>query len=254
MRLFILLFLLNVLVFTGCEKTVGGGDDDTNEIPIPFVSPDDSATVPTNRLSEAEWSTRHSQKSTNPVYNQKIIFIGDSITQQWETSGRGLTQWNELNVKYDNKLTNLGFSADQTQHVIWRLQNGEFPEGINPEYVVLMIGTNNANQWHMPQSIAAGIGEIVRIINRASPKTKILLFSIFPRGSGNMDARTIINNRTNDIIINYDGYLNIQYVDITGSYLNPDGNLKTELFTDNLHLNSAGYEVWKNKLIEIIGG
>ena len=124
---------------------------------------------------------------------------------------------------------------------------------MNPEYVVLIIGTNNSNALNPPVDIAAGIGEIVKIINRNSPQTKILLFSLLPRGTGNDNLNTMINNQTNAIIANYNGYLNVRYVDISGSYLNPDESLKTELFTDNLHLSTTGYAIWKNKVIEIIG-
>jgi lysophospholipase L1-like esterase len=215
-----------------------------NEIPIPIVFPDDAAIVPVGR-SEQWWMDRHNAR-TNVIQNQKIILIGDSITHSWE----GTDAWIALNQKYNNKITNLGFSGDQTQHVIWRLENGEFPIGINPEYVVIMIGTNNR---HEPKSIAAWIGKIIKTISTNSPATKILLLSILPRGSGNNDENTIRNNSVNEIIINYGGgYLRVKYLNIGQYYVNNNGTLKEELFTDRLHLTSAGYNLWKEKLIEII--
>ena len=37
----------------------------------------------------------------------------------------------------------LAISGDQTQHLLWRLQNGEWPSSIPTATVVVMIGTNN---------------------------------------------------------------------------------------------------------------
>lgn len=218
---------------------------------IPAVWRGEPAVMPEDRLGEGWWKERHEARSgANVIPNQKVIFIGDSITQYWE----GTAPWAQMNSQLDNKVTNLGYGADQTQHVIWRLQNGEFPEGINPEYVVIHIGTNNS--WHGAQdravSTAAGIGSIVKIINRVSPSTKIILLAILPRGGGLKDFVTIRNDEVNGIIKSYDGYLNIQFLDMRSEFLKPGGALKTELFTDNLHLSAAGYNIWKDKVLEIV--
>jgi len=242
------------LVLSGCDQTADDNspDDDFSALPIPDVPPGIPPLIPADRLDTDWWSLRHTQRSGAAVkVNQKIIFIGDSITHYWESTGADHLA--VLNAKYGNRVVNLGFGGDRTQHVIWRLENGEFPAGINPEYVVLKIGTNNSNVYDPPNYTAAGIGEIIKIIHRNSPQTKILIFSLLPRGTGKNDIKTIFNFKTNEIIKNYDGYLNIQYVDIANSYLNADGSLKTELFTDNLHLSVAGYLIWRNKLTEIIG-
>lgn len=39
-------------------------------------------------------------------------------------------------------VANYGIAGDQTQHVLWRILNGEVT-GLNPRLVVLKIGTNN---------------------------------------------------------------------------------------------------------------
>ena len=223
MRQFIRLFMpFFVFCFTGC---------------------DDPAIIPIRRY-EQWWIDRHNDR-INIIPNQKLIFIGDSITQGLEETGI----WTALNQRYNKRITNLGFGGDQTQNVIWRLENGEFPIGINPEYVVLMIGTNNQ---HEPKSIAAGIGEIVKIINKNSPLTKIVLLSILPRGSGKDDINTIRNNAVNEIIKKYDRHLRIEYLDIGQYYMDDNGVLKDELFTDGLHLTLAGYNLLMEKIEEII--
>ena len=234
---FFSVFILSLILIPG----VYGSLNET--IPVPEVSAKDSAVVPKERT--AKWWVRRHNSRLKIITNQKIVFIGDSITHGWEYS----EFWQLLNKLYDNRITNLGFSSDHTQHVIWRLENGEYPAGINPEYVVLMIGTNNPQK---PESIAAGIGKIIRIISKNSPDAKLILFSLLPCGSGSTDEISVKNKAVNEIIKNYDGRLNVTYADIENLYLEEDGSLKEELFTDKLHLSGAGYSIWMSKLIEII--
>ena len=235
-------FVLIILIFCfiGCDKRK-----------VDTIS--DPALVPVSR-SEQWWIARHNNL-INAAENQKIVFIGDSITHFWEENefpqyDNGREAWETLLQKYDNKISNLGFTGDQTQQVLWRLENGEFPVGINPEYVVLMIGTNNR---HSPESIAAGIEKIIKIINTNAPSTQIILLSLLPRGNGNSDEDTRRNNAVNEIIKEYDGALGVRYINIGPYYLNDDGSLKEELFmADKLHLTPAGYDLWKELIIDVI--
>jgi beta-glucosidase len=104
-----------------------------------------------------------------------VLFIGDSITEGW--SGRGKATWDAQFAKYQP--ANFGISGDRTQHVLWRIQEGEL-DGIAPKVVVLMIGTNNSG--YSAPAIARADAEIVYQIHRKLPDTKLLLLSIFPRG------------------------------------------------------------------------
>jgi beta-glucosidase len=238
MQRFIIFFLtLLLLSVCGCNS----------EIPVSADISTDMAIVPTAKIDKW-WVERHNDRTKNVVTDQKIIFVGDSITQFWE----GTEAWKALSQHYDGRITNLGFGGDQTQNVVWRLENGEFPVGINPENVVILIGTNNSTRRYKPESIAAGIGKIVKIIHDNSPSARIILLSILPRGSGSNDEYTRRNNAVNEIIQKYDGYLGIRYLNIAQYYVDKNGALKNELFTDRLHLTSAGYYLLNEKIMEII--
>ena len=86
---------------------------------------------------------------------------------------------------------NLGIGGDQTQHVLWRLENGNI-DGISPKLAVLMIGTNNAG-CGTPEEIAAGVKAIVEKLHAKLPEIKILILAIFPRGADNNDALRKVN-------------------------------------------------------------
>ena len=50
-----------------------------------------------------------------------ILFLGDSITENWNKSGENL--WKNYVEKYH--VANFGIGGDRTQHVLWRIQNGD---------------------------------------------------------------------------------------------------------------------------------
>src|SRR5262249_29036082 len=101
-----------------------------------------------------------------------VLFLGDSITDAWGGEGHnpkaaGTAVWKKIFEPL--KAANFGIGGDRTQHVLWRIQNGEL-DGIKPKVAVLMIGTNNTGQDSAAQ-IAEGITEIVKAIRQKSPET-----------------------------------------------------------------------------------
>ncbi len=169
-----------------------------------------------------------------------VVFLGDSITHSWETAGK--KTWNKYYQK--RKALNLGFSGDRTEHVLWRLNNGEFEE-VQPKVVVLMIGTNNTgHRKDPPKAIAAGVEKIIERINMKSPTTKILLLAIFPRAEKVSDPQRKNNDRTNALIKQMAKKDSVTYLDINERFLLPDGTLSKEIMPDLLHPKQKGYAIW----------
>ena len=134
------------------------------------------AVVPVPR--EGGWVKRHESFNERVKKgNVDLIFIGDSITQGWEGAGKKV--WEEFYGK--RNAVNLGIGGDRTQHVLWRLENGNI-EGIKPKLAVLMIGTNNSGS-NSSEQIAAGVTAIVEKLRKELPETKVLVLGIFPRGA-----------------------------------------------------------------------
>ena len=105
-----------------------------------------------------------------------MVFIGDSITQGWE--GAGKEQWEQ---HYANrKAINLGFGGDRTEHVLWRLTQGNYGK-VKPKVAVVMIGTNNTgHSMQDPLQVSAGVQKILTTIGEKTPDTKVLLLGVFP--------------------------------------------------------------------------
>ncbi len=179
----------------------------------------------------------------------KVIFIGDSITQGWEGEGK------EVWAKYyaQRGAVNLGIGGDRTQHVLWRLDNGNL-EGLKPKAAVLMIGTNNSNgEDNTPEQIADGITAIVKKLRLKLPDTKILLLAIFPR-SENFSAQRGKLAMINQVIRRQADGRNVLWVDFGHRFLNDDGTMPRSLMPDYLHLSAPGYEIWAEAIEDQLSG
>ena len=220
----------------------------------PATAPANSAIEAAPR-PEAGWQDRQkvlNQRAAEAGEKAQVIFIGDSITQGWEGDGK------EVWAKYyaHRNAVNLGIGGDRTQHVLWRLNNGNI-DGLKPKAAVLMIGTNNSNgEDNTPGQIAQGVTVILKKLREKLPGTKILLLAIFPRNE-NFTAQRGKLAMINQVLQKNADEQNIFWIDFGHKFLRADGTIPHELMPDYLHLSKRGYEIWaesiEEKLATIIG-
>ncbi|MFI4910322.1 MAG: platelet-activating factor acetylhydrolase IB subunit [Sedimentisphaeraceae bacterium JB056] len=231
------------VILSGCSTT-------------PAVNPCDvemnshSAVTPAPRDHDW-WIPRHEKVLARiKEGNANLIFIGDSITHGWEGSGKDI--WAEYYAPHG--AVNMGFGGDRTQHVLWRLDNGEI-DGINPKLAVIMIGTNNSNGTdNTAEEIADGIKAIVCKLRTDLPETKVLILSIFPRGDKeqradkNADAaynpQWEKNDKASELASKMADNKMIYYLDINDAFLDENGTLTREIMPDLLHPKEKGYKLW----------
>jgi len=170
-----------------------------------------------------------------------VLFLGDSITQGW--SGRGKDVWKKSYDSYDP--ANFGIGGDKTQHVLWRMDNGEL-DGISPKVVVLMIGTNNIG--YPADEIAKADVKIVAELHEKLPQTKVLLLGIFPRGEKPTDPARAKIKKVNAELAKLDDGKTTRYLDIGDKFLTDDGTLTKEIMPDALHPNARGYQIWADAM------
>jgi lysophospholipase L1-like esterase len=179
-----------------------------------------------------------------------VLFLGDSITDGWRRAerGGGKAIWDREFAPL--KAANFGISGDRTQHVLWRLENGELA-GIKPKAVVLMIGTNNTGlerdgttPRNTPAETIAGVTAIVNKLRTTLPATKILLLAVFPRGEKPDHPQRLQVNEINRGIARLDDGRHVHFLDINAKFLAPDGTLPKEIMPDFLHPAVKGYELW----------
>jgi lysophospholipase L1-like esterase len=177
-----------------------------------------------------------------------VLFLGDSITDAWRRPAPGGKRiWDAHFAPL--RAANFGISGDRTQHVLWRLENGEL-DGIKPKAVVLMIGTNNTGlerdgaPRNTPAETAAGVAAIVKTLRTKQPHAKILLLAIFPRGESPDHPQRRQIAEINAAIAKLADGRNVRFLDIGGRFLDADGTLPKEIMPDFLHPHEKGYEIW----------
>lgn len=206
---------------------------------IAQLKTEESATIAAPR--EGAWMKIHqSFLDRASEGNIDLLFLGDSITQGW----RGQSAiWNRHYAPRNG--ANFGIGGDRTQHVLWRLENGEI-DGIKPKVTVLMIGTNNVRA-NTADEIAAGITAIVKTLQSKLPETKILLLGVFPR-SKNPDATRERLAAVNKTIAGLDDGKTVKFLDIGAKFLEDDGTISQEIMPDYLHLTRKGYRIWADAI------
>jgi lysophospholipase L1-like esterase len=185
-----------------------------------------------------------------------VLFVGDSITAGWAGKDRAHI-WEAYYGQ--NNPANFGIGGDQTQHVIWRIANGEL-DGISPKVTVLMLGTNNS-AGHTAAEIAAADKKIVELIRAKIPGTKVLLLAIFPRGArkdkdgkitetaiADATKRMDVINAVNADLAKLDDGKNVRFLDINAVFLGQDGKIPFSIMPDQLHPNAAGYQLWADAM------
>jgi lysophospholipase L1-like esterase len=198
----------------------------------------------------AKWLERHEllkKRAAEAGEKAQIVFIGDSITEDWAEEGK------EIWARYyeHRNAVNLGIGGDQTQHVLWRLDNGAL-SGLKPKVIVVMIGTNNSsNEPTCVSQIADGVTAVVRNLRNKLPETKILLLGILPRDES-PDARRGNILQINQILRNLGDDRSIFWIDFGYKLINSDGTIPAALMPDYGHLSAKGYEMWAEAIEETI--
>ena len=203
-----------------------------------------TAIVPVAR--DAKWLSRHEAfladaRRVDPL----VVFVGDSITDGWRLEGKAV--WNERFAALP--ALNFGIDGDRTQHVLWRIQHGEF-DRIHPRVLVLMLGTNNTPEdRNSTAEVIAGVTAVVEAFRAKLPQTRILLLAIFPRGQKGEPIRAKLS-QVNSALSRLGDEQWIYFRDLNPNFLSADGTLPTDLMPDLLHPNEKGYRVWADALRE----
>ena len=199
-----------------------------------------------------------SEFKVSPIGFNKIVFLGNSITQ-------GLLR--HTNKLLGSNIVNRGISGDHTDGVLARLE-----EIIHykPKAVFLLIGINDlfednrSRPERTPEYVANNILLISEIINKKSPNTKIFTQTIIPINNNqyltekpnieflHVDYSPSINEQINKVnkIIKNNSSLNV--IDLHSSFLNENLQLDQKFSTDGVHLNELGYQNWINIINPII--
>ena len=171
--------------------------------------------------------------------NQKIIFIGNSITEMWTKKS--------FFFKSNTSFINKGISGQTTSEILNRFQNDVINK--KPNTVIILAGINDIAENNGPikiENIAKNIFKMVELAKKE--KINTIICSVLP-------ANKILWNKSikptfkiiklNMMLKQYCKNNKIEYVDYYSEMVDWKGGLKTPLYTskwDLVHPNEKGYE------------
>ncbi|MGA3180203.1 MAG: GDSL-type esterase/lipase family protein [Verrucomicrobiota bacterium] len=196
-----------------------------------------------NRLAEV-WARDHAQwRATASNDVGAVVFLGDSITEGWSTLAADFPKL---------KVANRGIGGDITSGVLYRLKADVL--SLNPAAIVLLIGTNDVGDGADGEDVAANIRLILLAIQNYNPKLKVIVCKVMPRSDGNAQIYAGKIQKANSLVEQFvNTQPNFAICDTWGIFADEKGNPNPEDFRpDHLHLNAAGYAVWKQALDPVL--
>ena len=237
MKIHLIITTLILSLGCSCFAQNQGGSAPATVIPVPSQL---------KKFMPKRHNAKLEQARTSPV---DLVMIGDSITHNWERMDNYESTFEGRN------LLNLGFAGDRTQNVLWRLQHGAL-DGVSPKLVTLMIGTNHMHlpkkgyTPDTPEDIFTGIQAVVAEIRTRLPNSKLIVFSVFPRGPEAAQQRV---NAVNAMLPQLADQQHVFHVDLNHAFLDENGAFNRALYKgDQLHLNHQGYEAWARVLVPLL--
>jgi lysophospholipase L1-like esterase len=180
------------------------------------------------------WAQRHAQwMKTAEQDRGAVVFLGDSITQGW----------NSLAQDFPNlKVANRGIGGDTTRGVLYRLEADVLD--LKPAAIVLLIGTNDIGLGAKPEDVADNIKVLLAAMKESNPNMPVIVCKVMPssekqhRPAGKIEK---LNALVDDIVKSDPKFIRC---DTWSIYADKNGDCPVDEFPDRLHPNAIGYAKW----------
>ncbi|KAK7105322.1 platelet-activating factor acetylhydrolase IB subunit alpha1-like [Littorina saxatilis] len=195
---------------------------------------------------DGRWmSLHHAYMLEGKEREPEVVFLGDSIFQQLQQT----EIWHEMFEPMH--CLNFSIGGDQTQHLLWRIQNGEV-DSVQPKVLVLLVGTNN--HGHTAQQVTGGIMEIISVLTNKHPQAQLVVMSLLPRGEkpNPLREKFATINKSLEMQLTEIPTATFLGVDPTIFYKSGTEEIGRQDMFDYLHLTKLGYQKLCEPLLEEI--
>ena len=230
--------------------------------PQATLTPSTDCTEMKTRLDRAEtklrdWPALDRYRNDNghlsaPVgKEQRVVFMGDSITDSWDNPSNG-------GFFPGKPYVNRGISGQTTPQMVIRFRPDVI--ALKPKVVVILAGTNDIAGNTGPMTLEAiqdnltTMAELARVHDIRVVFASLLPVSDYEVRDGNPLIQTVRRppekiNALNKWMKEYATRNKLVYLDYYSAMVDDKGFFKDELSNDGLHPNPAGYAVM-NPLVE----
>lgn len=245
----VLLMLLAVLgIILLCTRCSGcdGCSGSDNPADTSAESAHESGTEPSHESGVVLPET----PDAGQAYQDKLMFLGDSLTAHLVRSGKLTDGKNTKQVlRTENNMLNL--NADVTNQKVAIPGTGTYVKiadacaQLKPQLLIITLGTDWGVSYLSEGDFKTCYSKLIQAIREASPTTTIILQSIFP-------VTAECKNLSNSKIDTCNGWVKdiaaqngCRYLDTQSVLKDSRGNLKSSLCgsTDGIHLTDDAYSV-----------
>ena len=221
------------------------------------------ATTPSNKPVKNPESTADGQSSsdsaTDPViltetpdagidYQNSIIFVGDSLTAHLINRGvlTGGTDTKQV-WRCEHNMMNLNSEVPAAK-ILYpgtgeKMTVAQAAGVAKPEIMIITLGTDWGVSYLSESEFKACYSDLIKDIQKASPKTEIILQSIFPVTAGCVTLDNSKINTANKWVKAIAAENDCHYLDTQSILKDDKGNLKAEYCnsTDGIHMGANAY-------------
>ena len=223
----------SLFLFTGCTPNPHSVEESTEDLEVNAIS--------NTLLGETE--------DMGEEYLDRMIFVGDSNTAHLVSFGvlRGGKSTDRVWLPKGNTLT---LDSEITNKTVLFPPTGEYltiPEAASkgkPEYLVISLGTNGIASLDETQ-FKYCYKKLIVAIRAASPKTKIIVQSIYPVTSQYKGFSHLTVDRANGWLLSLAEECGVKYIDTASVLKDAYGALKEEYNSDHMdgyHINKEAAE------------
>jgi lysophospholipase L1-like esterase len=191
-------------------------------------------------LNCPHWKERYNEMQQIPQGKYKTVFLGNSLTEMFD-----------LNAYFnDSALVNFGIVGDFSEGLVKR---AKLVTRLKPDRLFIEIGINDMIEQVSLAEICSNYRELIGIIQKESPGTKIFVQSNLPliinRPSW-FTGDTDVNNLVLEQNVNLQkiaAETGCVYVDICTEMIK-EKNKESLFIWDGLHLTDKAYQIWTDKV------
>jgi len=199
-----------------------------------ILRPAEAAWVPTDRW-EPEVQTWEEEDLRNPPKPGAVLFVGSSSIRLWKTLADDFPGLDVINRGFGG--SEIADATELAHRIIVPYR---------PRMIVLYAGDNDLANRRSPRQVRDDFAAFVARVLKDLPEVRIAFVAIKPSPARGHLLEKIreANNLVRDFAAAQAG---IVFIDVFTPMMTGDGQVRGELFVeDRLHLNQAGYELWRS--------
>ena len=194
-----------------------------------------------------KYQTENSALSAPKANEKRVVFMGNSITQQWKSKDSVFFQTNPYICR--------GISGQTTPQMLIRFRQDVVE--LQPKIVVILAGTNDIAGNTGPSTLEMIMNNLASMTEIAKAnKIKVILCSVLPAYDypwrKGLEPNIKIS-KLNAMIKEYCAKTNTFYLDYFSAMADDKNGMKAELTTDGVHCTLEGYKVMETLVQEAIG-